>query len=140
PISDRRVAGATDYRGLSLGISSRLLGAGQRPCLRTCLYLPGQGDGHPRPTDLASIAVAKSVCRASDWHGASRMPGPGPGLWRGAPAQILSAYATYYNEVRTHLALGKDAPLGRAVQRTGVIVAIPILSGLRHHYDWAADI
>ena len=32
--------------------------------------------------------------------------------------QILSAYAAYYNEVRTHLALGKDAPLGRAVQRS----------------------
>src|SRR5258706_10378352 len=48
--------------------------------------------------------------------------------------QILSAYAAYYNEVRTHLALGKDAPLGRAVQRTGAIVAIPILSGLHHHY------
>jgi hypothetical protein len=31
--------------------------------------------------------------------------------------------------VRTHLALGKDAPLGRAVQRSGVIVAILILSG-----------
>jgi transposase InsO family protein len=48
--------------------------------------------------------------------------------------QILSAYAAYYNEVRTHLALGKDAPLGRAVQRSGTIVAIPILSGLHHHY------
>ena len=48
--------------------------------------------------------------------------------------QILSSYAAYYNEIRTHLALGKDAPLGRAVQRTGVIVAIPILSGLHHHY------
>jgi transposase InsO family protein len=48
--------------------------------------------------------------------------------------QILSSYAAYYNEVRTHLALGKDAPLGRAVQRTGVIVAIAILSGLHHHY------
>jgi hypothetical protein len=30
----------------------------------------------------------------------------------------------YYNQVRTHLALGKNAPLGRAVQRTGAIVAI----------------
>jgi hypothetical protein len=48
--------------------------------------------------------------------------------------QILSSYAAHYNEVRTHLALGKDAPLGRAVQRTGVVVAIPILSGLHHHY------
>src|SRR5258706_3507464 len=48
--------------------------------------------------------------------------------------QILSSYVAYYNEVRTHLALSKDAPLGRAVQRTGAIVAIPILSGLHHHY------
>jgi Integrase core domain len=48
--------------------------------------------------------------------------------------QILSAYAAYYNEVRTHLALDKDAPLGRAVQHSGAIVAIPILSGLHHHY------
>jgi hypothetical protein len=69
-----------------LGISSRLLGAGQRPCLRTCLQVAGEGDGYPRPTDLASIAVAKSVCRASDWHGASRVPGPGADLRRDAPA------------------------------------------------------
>jgi transposase InsO family protein len=48
--------------------------------------------------------------------------------------QILSLYAAYYNEVRTHLALGKDAPAGRAVQRSGAIIAIPILSGLHHHY------
>jgi hypothetical protein len=27
--------------------------------------------------------------------------------------QILSSYAAYYNQVRTHLALGKDAPLVR---------------------------
>ena len=48
--------------------------------------------------------------------------------------QILHSYAAYYNEVRTHLALGKDTPLGRTVQRSGTIVAIPILSGLHHHY------
>jgi hypothetical protein len=34
----------------------------------------------------------------------------------------------------THLALQKDAPLQRAVQRSGVIVAIPILAGLHHQY------
>jgi transposase InsO family protein len=48
--------------------------------------------------------------------------------------RILSSYAAYYNEVRPHLALGKDAPLRRPVQRSGVILAIPILSGLHHHY------
>jgi transposase InsO family protein len=48
--------------------------------------------------------------------------------------QILSAYAAYYNQARTHLALQKDAPLRRAVQPSGAIVAIPILAGLHHHY------
>ena len=48
--------------------------------------------------------------------------------------KILFSYASYYNEVRTHQALSKHTPLGRRVQRSGVIVAIPILSGLHHHY------
>jgi hypothetical protein len=48
--------------------------------------------------------------------------------------RILSSYAAYYNQARTHLALQKDAPLHRAVQRSGVIVAIPILGGLHHQY------
>ena len=48
--------------------------------------------------------------------------------------RILSLYSLYYNETRTHLGLGKDAPLRRSVQRSGTIVAIPILSGLHHRY------
>jgi hypothetical protein len=44
------------------------------------------------------------------------------------------AYTLYYNQARTHLALQKDAPLHRAVQRSGVIVGIPILGGLHHQY------
>ena len=48
--------------------------------------------------------------------------------------RIPSAYAAYYNQTRAHLALPKDAPLHRAVQRSGVIVAIPILAGLYHQY------
>jgi transposase InsO family protein len=48
--------------------------------------------------------------------------------------RILAAYATYYNDVRTHLALGKDAPLPRPVQRSGRITAQPILGGLHHEY------
>jgi transposase InsO family protein len=48
--------------------------------------------------------------------------------------RILSAYAAYYNQARTHLALEKDVPLHRAVQRAGAIVAIPILAGLHHQY------
>ena len=43
--------------------------------------------------------------------------------------RVLASYAAYYNQTRTDLALQKDAPLRRAVQRYGQIVTIPILSG-----------
>ncbi len=33
--------------------------------------------------------------------------------------RVLTLYSVYYNETRTHLGLGKDAPLRRAVQRSG---------------------
>ena len=49
--------------------------------------------------------------------------------------RVLTLYSRYYNETRTHLGLGKDAPLRRAVQRTGNIVTTPILSGLHHRYE-----
>src|SRR5271157_4013820 len=48
--------------------------------------------------------------------------------------QILTLYASYYNESRTHLSLHKGTPLGRAVQRYGNIAATPVLSGLHHRY------
>ena len=48
--------------------------------------------------------------------------------------RILSTYATYYNQARTHLALQKDAPFHRTAQRSGAIVVIPILAGLHHKY------
>lgn len=48
--------------------------------------------------------------------------------------RILTQYASYYNESRTHLSLRKDTPLGRAIQRYGNIAATPVLSGLHHRY------
>jgi hypothetical protein len=48
--------------------------------------------------------------------------------------RILAVYSSYYNQTRTHLALGKDAPLQRAVQGSGTIIATPILFGLHHRY------
>jgi transposase InsO family protein len=47
--------------------------------------------------------------------------------------RILKSYARYYNETRTHLALDKDAPVSRPVQRTGVVRSLAILGGLHHH-------
>jgi transposase InsO family protein len=48
--------------------------------------------------------------------------------------RILRAYARYYNYIRTHRSLNKDAPLYRAVQRTGIVGSRAILSGLHQHY------
>ncbi len=48
--------------------------------------------------------------------------------------RILSKYAAYYNQTRMRLTLHKDAPLGRAVQQMGSIIAIPLLGGLHHRY------
>jgi hypothetical protein len=44
--------------------------------------------------------------------------------------RILSNYASYYDEVRTHLSLGKDTPYTRPIER----FAQPILGGLHHRY------
>jgi hypothetical protein len=46
----------------------------------------------------------------------------------------MKAYATYYNSTRTHLALGKDTPLTRPIERIGRIKAQPMVGGLHHRY------
>jgi transposase InsO family protein len=48
--------------------------------------------------------------------------------------RILKSYASYYNEIRTHRSLGKDAPISRPVQRAGSLETFPILGGLHHRY------
>jgi transposase InsO family protein len=48
--------------------------------------------------------------------------------------RIMSRYASYYNQARTHLALGKDAPIGRSVQSFGRIIEEPMVAGLHHRY------
>jgi len=51
--------------------------------------------------------------------------------------RILRSYFQYYEKSRTHLALAKDAPEPRAVDRpeNGRIVAIPQVGGLHHRYE-----
>jgi transposase InsO family protein len=48
--------------------------------------------------------------------------------------RILRTYARYYNDIRTHWSLDKDAPAFRPIQRTGIINSHAILGGLHHHY------
>ena len=47
---------------------------------------------------------------------------------------LLRSYMHYYNGARTHLSLGKDTPIPRAVQVVGRILATPVLGGLHHQY------
>ena len=55
-------------------------------------------------------------------------------LGEGHLRRILMKYATYYNELRTHRSLNKDAPIHRAIHHGGRIVSAPVLGGLHHHY------
>ena len=43
--------------------------------------------------------------------------------------RILTKYAAYYNELRTHRSLGKDAPIHRAIQHVGRIASEPVVGG-----------
>ncbi len=54
--------------------------------------------------------------------------------------RILSDYASYYNCVRTHLALEKDAPESRRVdgRELGRVIAFPEVRGLHHRYERVA--
>ena len=48
--------------------------------------------------------------------------------------RILESYTRYYNDIRTHRSLDKDAPAFRPIQRIGNIASHAILGGLHHHY------
>jgi transposase InsO family protein len=50
--------------------------------------------------------------------------------------RLLRDYLAYYHRVRTHLALEKDSPEPRSVERPdrGRIVATPMVGGLHHRY------
>jgi len=51
--------------------------------------------------------------------------------------RVLKSYFAYYEQSRTHLSLGKDAPISRPIQppAMGRIVQIPQVGGLHHRYD-----
>jgi len=49
--------------------------------------------------------------------------------------RVLDAYVHYYNRDRTHLALKKDAPCSRPIERDGRISSRPILGGLHRRYS-----
>jgi len=50
--------------------------------------------------------------------------------------RLLRDYLSYYHDCRTHLSLGKDAPVPRPVEPPdhGNVVEIPMVGGLHHRY------
>ncbi len=50
--------------------------------------------------------------------------------------RTLARYFAYYHRARTHLALDKDAPLGRRIERPGLgrVISIREVGGLHHRY------
>jgi transposase InsO family protein len=55
-------------------------------------------------------------------------------LGEGHLRRVLQSFAYYYNELRTHRALDKDAPFHRAIESLGAIISRPVLGGLHHRY------
>jgi transposase InsO family protein len=51
--------------------------------------------------------------------------------------RVLKSYFEYYEQTRTHLSLGKDAPVPRSVQTPdmGTVVALAQVGGLHHRYE-----
>jgi transposase InsO family protein len=48
--------------------------------------------------------------------------------------RVLKSYPDYYNSVRTHRSLNKDAPVTHQIRRFGGIKSYAIPGGLHHHY------
>ena len=86
-----------------------------------------------KPTAPAS-PWQNGCARTADRINSTRVRGPFHCLRRGASTHILRTYAHYYNDIRTHRSLDKDAPVSRPVQRIGSVNSHAILGGLHHHY------
>jgi transposase InsO family protein len=56
--------------------------------------------------------------------------------------RLMNEYVRYYHEDRTHLALAKGTPAGRAAEEnpcaSSKVISMPRLGGLHHRYDRAA--
>jgi len=48
--------------------------------------------------------------------------------------RVVKSFADYYNTMRTHRTLNKDAPASRPVQQIGRIASHVLVGGLHHQY------
>jgi hypothetical protein len=105
-----------------------------RPRVWRCLHPAHPGHGHSRPTGLGAVTwqngYAERLIGSIRRECLDHVVVVGKRHLR----HVLASYQTYYNEVRTHLSLHKDAPVRRDVCRTGRMRSSPILGGLHHQY------
>src|SRR5712671_2215234 len=133
--SDRRMDCKSDHGSMRLGTSSPLSDPRSRSGLWQCLHPTASIDGHSRPTNVATLPVAKWICRTADRFDPTRECLDHVVVFgERHPRHVLLSYLKYYNEMRTHLSLEKDAPVSRAVERAGSILCRPVLGGLHHQY------
>jgi hypothetical protein len=125
------VAGAPDHRSVSVGHCTEISHSRQRPSIRCCIQGSCASNGDPGPYHSPwqngyverLIGSIRSEC--TDHLLVFNVE---------HLRRILSKYASYYNEARMHVSLGKDAPCRRPIEQFGDIVAYPILGGLHHRY------
>jgi hypothetical protein len=80
-----------------------------------------RANGDSRSPDLAEVALAESVCRAADRDARRDCLDHVMIFGEQHLRRVLTLYSAYYNDTRTHLGLGKDAPLRRAIERSGTM-------------------
>jgi hypothetical protein len=96
--------------------------------------LPALVDPHRAPAGYRAIPAQDVGGRREENAPAVGQPRDAQAITESVAGHILKCYMEYYNAVRTHLSLGKDAPIGRAIQRHGRIEVRPMLGGLHHQY------
>src|SRR5215472_10507609 len=82
---------------------------------------------YPGSSDRAAIALAEPLPRAADRIGSTRVSGSRDCAKRIRSAPNPQIVLRILRHSRTHLSLGKDAPIARPIQPigTGAIIAIP---------------
>ena len=85
-------------------------------------------------SDRPALALAEWLCRTPHRIDSARKSRSCGRIRRSAAASRSENYASYYNQVRTHLSLDKNAPDFRRPQKLGPVAAISILGGLHHQY------
>jgi hypothetical protein len=91
-------------------------------------------NGDPRSSDRTARTVAERLRRTPHRIDSARELRHLVVFDEAQLRRVLKNYASYYNQVRTHLSLDKNAPHFRRPQKLGPIASTPILGGLHHQY------